>query len=148
MYGERDYEGRTTARRWGGVIREAAGRRTTGMRSPLLAALTATAVAGALVAPAVAAPPPTAHPAAAGARVTLKDISFRPARVTIRAGQSVTWTWKDGTTPHNVTSQGKRRFRSSASKSSGTYTVRFARPGTYRYVCTIHFGMNGTVVVR
>jgi plastocyanin len=51
-------------------------------------------------------------------------------------------------TAHNVTSRGKRRFASSPSMARGTYAVRFTRPGTYRYVCTIHFGMNGTVVVR
>jgi plastocyanin len=119
------------------------------MRQPLIAAVTAAVVGAALVAPAVAAPPPpVAHAAASGAAVTLKDISFTPARVTIARGQTVTWTWKDGTTPHNVTSRGARRFKSSTSKQSGTYAVRFTRSGTYRYVCTIHFGMNGTVVVR
>jgi plastocyanin len=117
------------------------------MRPPLIAALAGTALAGALVAPAVAATPPTAR-AAAAASVTLKDISFTPSTVTISTGQSVTWTWKDGTTPHNVTSQGKHRFKSSTSKSKGTYTVRFTKAGTYKYVCTIHFGMNGKVVVR
>jgi plastocyanin len=117
------------------------------MRPPLIAALTGVALAGALVAPAVAAPPPRAH-AAAGASVTLQDISFKPSTVRIRSGQSVTWTWKDGTTPHNVTSVGLRSFKTSTSESTGTYTVRFAKPGTYRYVCTIHYGMNGKVVVR
>jgi plastocyanin len=30
---------------------------------------------------------------------------------------------------------------------TGTYTVRFRRPGTYRYVCTIHPNMRGRVIV-
>jgi plastocyanin len=80
--------------------------------------------------------------------VTLKGIAFKPARVVIHRGDSVRWVWRDGVNPHNVTSTGKVRFRSSTSKNKGTYSVRFTRAGTYRYVCTIHFGMKGTVVVR
>jgi plastocyanin len=117
------------------------------MRPSLTVLATGAALAGALVAPAVAAPPPVAH-AAAGGAVTLKDISFKPSTVTIRKGQTVTWTWRDGTTSHNVTSQGKMRFKSSSSRSTGTYRVHFTKGGTYRYACTIHFGMNGKVVVR
>jgi plastocyanin len=30
---------------------------------------------------------------------------------------------------------------------TGTYTVRFTRPGAYRYVCTIHPNMKGRVIV-
>ena len=117
------------------------------MRPPLIAVLSSAVLAGALVAPAVAAPP-TAHTAAAGAHVTLKNISFMPSTVTIKRGQTVTWTWKDGTTAHNVTSEGKLRFKSASSRQKGSYTVRFTKPGTYHYVCTIHFGMTGKVVVR
>ena len=86
--------------------------------------------------------------ATGGARVTIKNIDFHPATVTIRRGQSVTWTFADKGVPHNVTSRGRLRFRSSSSKQSGTYTVRFAKPGTYAYVCTIHANMRGRVVVR
>lgn len=82
--------------------------------------------------------------AATGARVTLKDISFRPGTVTIRRGQSVRWTWRDGSTIHNVTFNGFR----STTKSRGTYTRRFTRRGTFRYRCTIHPGMSGKVIVR
>ena len=41
-----------------------------------------------------------------------------------------------------------RRFKSSTTKQKGTYSVRFAQSGTFRYHCTIHPGMNGSVVVR
>jgi plastocyanin len=49
---------------------------------------------------------------------------------------------------HNVTSRGAPRFRSSPTKMTGTWSVRFAKAGTYRYVCTLHPGMAGRVVVR
>jgi plastocyanin len=86
--------------------------------------------------------------AAGGAAVSIKNIDFHPATVTIHRGGSVTWTFRDHNVAHNVTSRGKQRFRSSPTKSSGTYRVRFSKPGTYAYVCTIHANMRGRVIVR
>ncbi len=80
--------------------------------------------------------------------VRIKDIDFHSRTITVHRGDSVNWVWLDGPTPHNVTSRGAKRFRSSPTKTRGTYTVRFSRSGTYRYVCTIHFNMKGKVVVR
>jgi plastocyanin len=41
------------------------------------------------------------------------------------------------------------RFRSSPTKTTGTYSVRFTRTGTYRYECTIHpASMRGTIIVN
>ena len=84
---------------------------------------------------------------AATKTVVLKDIKFKPGTVQINRGSRVRWVWRDPSTPHNVKSRGKRRFRSSGTKQSGTHTVRFRRRGTYRYVCTIHPGMSGKVIV-
>ena len=80
--------------------------------------------------------------------VSLKGLEFSKPKVTIKRGDRVRWTWKDGTTPHDVTSKGTPRFRSSVTKSSGTHVVTFKKAGTYRYVCTIHPNMRGRVVVR
>jgi plastocyanin len=102
-----------------------------------------TVLIGTLVAAALAAP----AAASGGARVTIKNIDFHPATVRISRGQSVTWAFADSGVSHNVTSRGRLRFRSSTSKHSGTYTVRFTKPGTYAYVCTIHANMRGRVVV-
>ncbi|CAA9394799.1 MAG: hypothetical protein AVDCRST_MAG64-1373 [uncultured Phycisphaerae bacterium] len=80
--------------------------------------------------------------------VSLADVEFKPGTVTIRRGDRVRWTWKDGPTPHNVRSRGSRRFKGSSTKTDGTHSARFRRRGTYRYVCTVHIGMDGKVVVR
>lgn len=85
--------------------------------------------------------------AAQTASVSLKNIKFTPKTVKVSKGDRVRWTWKDGSTPHDVASRGSRRFKSSAIKSSGTHVVRFNKSGTYSYVCTIHPGMTGKVVV-
>jgi plastocyanin len=109
--------------------------------SATLAVLAAAAVA-------VVVPVATSIAAPAGKTVTLKNIAFNPAKVTIKKGATITWVWKDGPTPHTVTSTGKTKFKSTPAKSSGKYSVKFTKAGTYKYVCTIHPGMAGTVVVK
>lgn len=78
--------------------------------------------------------------------VTLHEIGFHPATLTIHRGDSVKWLWRDGETEHNVT------FHSfhSRTQNSGSYSVRFTRRGTFNYHCTIHVeeGMRGKIVVR
>jgi len=91
-----------------------------------------------LVAPAAAATTKT---------VTIKNIAFSKPTVRIAKGDTVRWLFRDSPSNHNVTSRGTRRFRSSASKITGSYSVRFTKSGTYRYVCTIHANMTGKVVV-
>jgi plastocyanin len=106
--------------------------------------------AGALVAvtsiasltPALATTHVRAH-ATSTTTVTLKDISFRKSTVKIAKGASIRWIWKDGDTPHNVTFATKH----SKTQKSGSYSLRFARAGTFKYHCTIHPGMDGKVVV-
>jgi plastocyanin len=99
---------------------------------------------------ALAVPSLLAGDAAAGSvkTVVIEDIDFTPRSVTIGRGGVVRWKFADGVTPHNVASRGKPRFRSSSTKTSGTYSVRFSKAGTYRYVCTIHLNMKARVVVR
>jgi plastocyanin len=108
--------------------------------------LTGSAVAVALTmgAPALGDGTSSADAATARPTVVLKDISFTPATLRVRKGASVRWSWKDGTTPHNVTF----RSRHSATKARGTYVLRFATKGTFKYHCTIHPGMDGKVIVR
>lgn len=85
---------------------------------------------------------------AATRTVHIKDIDFSPRVLKISRGTSVRWSFEDKGTPHNVTSRGMTRFRSSTTKQSGSYTFRFTKAGTYRYICTIHLNMKGTIVVR
>jgi plastocyanin len=80
--------------------------------------------------------------------VVLKDIAFRAAVVRITPGQRVRWRWLDGQyVAHNIRSVGRPRFPGATTRTSGTYTVRFRSAGRFRYTCTLHPGMDGTVVV-
>jgi plastocyanin len=112
-------------------------------RSRLLAAGCTLAVTGAALTPLTTIALGAKQPPAS-ANVTLKAMKFSPATVTIRKGGKVTWTWKDGGVPHDVVGSG---FRSRV-VASGTFRRTFKKTGTFRYVCSIHAGMKGKVVVR
>lgn len=101
-----------------------------------------------LLVPACLAAGVSAAGAASTRTVVLEDVEFKPSSVRIKRGDTVRWVWRDGSTPHNVRSRGSRRFKSSSTKTRGRHAVRFSRAGTYRYVCTVHIGMDGRVVVR
>ena len=80
-------------------------------------------------------------------RVHIKGIDYSPHTLNVSKGTTVTWTFEDVNTPHTVTSRGTTKFRGSPAKQSGSYSFRFTKPGTYKYVCTIHFNMKARIVV-
>jgi plastocyanin len=81
--------------------------------------------------------------AASSRSVFLKHNAFHPRTVHIRRGGTVTWRWRDGSVRHNVIGSSFR----SPTKARGTYTLRFPGAGRFGYTCSIHPGMNGTVIV-
>jgi plastocyanin len=85
---------------------------------------------------------------AASRSVAVKDDKFVAKSITVSRGTTVKWVWR-GRSPHNVTVvKGPVRFRSST-KSSGSYSRKLTRRGTYRLLCTIHApDMRMTVRVR
>jgi plastocyanin len=82
---------------------------------------------------------------AASHTVVLKNLAFTPRTLSIHQGDSVTWRWEDGSTPHNVTSSS---FHGASARTHGTFTVRFAHKGTFNYRCTIHSFMKARIVVH
>jgi len=78
--------------------------------------------------------------------VMARDFMFAPTALTVAAGSTVTWTNKDDE-PHTIVSDGGL-FRSAALDTNQSFSFRFDKPGTYRYMCTIHPRMVGTIVVR
>ena len=86
--------------------------------------------------------------AASTRTVTLKNIAFSPKSLSISKGTSVAFAFRDGSTVHNVTSTGAKRFRSISNRSSGTQKRMFNAAGTYRYACTLHPGMSGRITVH
>jgi plastocyanin len=78
--------------------------------------------------------------------VSVMNNFFSPDSSVIQSGSDVTWTW--GGTQHTVTfTSGPQPLPAETVLSSGTKTITFSAVGTYRYKCTIHANMNGTLVV-
>ena len=96
---------------------------------------------------AVVSPGTDVQAAAEGSTIVMaKDFMFAPTSLTVAAGSTVTWTNRDDE-PHTVVSD-SGLFRSAALDTNESFSFRFEKPGTYRYVCTIHPRMVGTIVVH
>jgi LPXTG-motif cell wall-anchored protein len=104
------------------------------------------------------APPPPAAPApakpvrrapvavSAGAgSVTMKNIAFSPATVTVNVGDTVSWNNADEVVHNATADDGSFATGSIKPGASGSHT--FAKAGSFAYNCTIHPGMDGTVKV-
>lgn len=78
-----------------------------------------------------------------GSTIGVSDYQFEPSTLTVEVGDTVTWVW-DGAAQHNVVGEGFQ----SPDQSSGAFEYTFEQPGTYEYACTIHPGMDGSVVVE
>jgi plastocyanin len=78
--------------------------------------------------------------------VAVSNNQFSPAAIQVAVGATVTWTWIVGAAQHNVTfATGTPSANLSA---NATYQRSFPMVGTFTYQCTLHPGMNGTVVVQ
>jgi plastocyanin len=112
------------------------------------------------IAPAASAAPAPAPPAAmpapttvtvsrasasASRSVSIVDFAYDPASLSVKAGDTVTWT-NQGTAEegHNVIGG---ELESPTLHTGESYSHTFSRPGTFSYVCTIHPEMEGNVEV-
>jgi len=75
-------------------------------------------------------------------QVSVEDDKFVPRVIQISQGTTVTWIW-DGRRDHNVVGEGFQ----SALQREGTFSHTFDTPGSFRYICTLHGGMTGAVIV-
>ena len=78
-------------------------------------------------------------------KVTIDNFTFTPAEVTVKVGDTVTWTNHDDI-PHTVVSAGK--YRSKALDSDDSFSFTFATAGDYKYFCSLHPHMTGVVKVE
>jgi plastocyanin len=77
--------------------------------------------------------------------VHIDNFVFEPAQLTVKAGQTVTWTNRDDI-PHTVVCAGK--FRSKTMDTDGTFTFTFTSAGEYKYFCSLHPHMTGVIKVE
>ena len=100
-------------------------------------------------APAAGAPAttPAATPGAAtGAiNVVMQNNLFSPEKIKVKVGQKIHWTNNDPY-PHNVTAK-NGAFKSGNLDGGKTFDFTAKKIGRIPYVCTIHSGQKGTIVV-
>jgi plastocyanin len=78
--------------------------------------------------------------------IVMKNFDFTPKAMTVTAGTTVTWRNMDEE-PHTVVST-DGLFRSSALDTKETFAFKFTKPGIYKYICSIHPKMVGTITVK
>ncbi len=77
-------------------------------------------------------------------QVSIKGFAFTPQEVTIKVGDTVTWTNEDAAR-HTVTGGA---WDSGDLAQGQNYSRLFAQAGTYDYTCTYHPNMKGKVIVQ
>ena len=85
-------------------------------------------------------------PATGTTNVTIRDFSFTPANVTVKANRIVKWTNR-GPSAHTVTSTGTAAFDSGTINANSSVCFQFPTAGTFNYFCSIHPTMTGRVTV-
>lgn len=84
----------------------------------------------------------------AAATVSVDDMRFSPAEVTVKVGDTVTWKFDDKA-PHTVQGIGDKAMGiNSPILDKGEWSYTFTNPGTYRYLCSLHPEMRGSVTVE
>lgn len=90
--------------------------------------------------------PTSAAPPVAGTTVNITNFAFAPANLSVKVGDTVTWTNHDEE-PHTVVAD-DGSFHSPGMDTSATYSFTFTNPGSVDYICSIHPFMRGTVTVN
>ncbi|HWF49550.1 MAG TPA: plastocyanin/azurin family copper-binding protein [Solirubrobacteraceae bacterium] len=79
--------------------------------------------------------------------VNISMFAYKPTTLTVAPGTAVAFTNRD-TTEHTATEDIGPVFDTGAIQHGQTKMVTFAKPGTYRYKCSFHPFMTGTVIVK
>jgi plastocyanin len=76
--------------------------------------------------------------------VEISGFAFRPDSLTVLVGSTVEWTNADATDHTATASDGS--FNGSLA-AGATFQAEMDTPGIFEYVCQIHMGMSGEIVV-
>lgn len=78
--------------------------------------------------------------------VGIENFAYSPSTITVKVGDSVTWTNKDGV-GHSATAD-DNSFNTGVLSQNQSGSVTFSKAGTYPYHCSVHPSMHGTVIVQ
>jgi plastocyanin len=88
----------------------------------------------------------TATAQAAVTEVKIDNFTMSPQTITVAPGTTVRWTNGDDI-PHTIVSE-DHAFKSKVMDTGEQFTYTFAAAGTFKYFCSIHPHMTGTIVVK
>ena len=89
----------------------------------------------------------TAMDEQAGTKVSMREIDFKPAKVSVKVGETVTWV-NDDAVEHDAVATEGADFKSELFGQGKTFEWKADKAGTVKYVCTVHPGMEGTITVK
>jgi plastocyanin len=78
--------------------------------------------------------------------ISMQDTKFSPKVATVKVGQRVVWTNRDGM-QHDVRALKGAKFKSELFGEGGSYSFTPKKAGTVSYDCSIHPGMTGKLKV-
>jgi plastocyanin len=81
-----------------------------------------------------------------GPAVTIKEMKFSPRSLTIKIGQTVTWTNADSRDHTVVADDGT--FQSENLGKGDSFSHTFKDAGKFPYVCSYHPRMKGQIIVE
>lgn len=84
-------------------------------------------------------------PAAGPVAVHISNFTFGPKKLTVKIGQTVTWT-NDDDIPHTVVATDKS-FRSKVLDTGQSFSFTFTKAGQVAYFCSLHPMMTGNLTV-
>jgi plastocyanin len=110
----------------------------------VVVALSACSAASAKPLPIVPAPAPTSDH-----EVVISDYKFVPQTLTVPIGTTVRWVNHDNA-PHTATHRtfGDEAFDTGDLGHHAAFIHTFKTPGRYPYLCMLHQGMIGTIIVQ
>lgn len=91
------------------------------------------------------APPAGSSAPAAGNAVSIVNFAFNPSTLTVKVGDTVSWTNTSGT-GHTVTAD-DGSFDSGNLAGGAGFQHTFSAAGTFSYHCSIHSSMKATITV-
>ncbi len=82
---------------------------------------------------------------AADHAVTIKGMKFSPATLSVKAGDTVTFTNQDSA-PHTATAKGA--FDTGRLNKGQSKRITIGSAGSFAYICTIHPMMKGKITAK
>lgn len=93
-------------------------------------------------------PSVSGQPTVGGSKIVIQNFKYSPSTLTVKAGDTITFTNMDSV-PHSIVSDDGKSFSTGelTQGQSTTFTAP-AKAGTYPFHCSVHPTITGTIVVQ